>query len=141
MDIAGDSAPSEEKSAEPRPVAATPAELGTTDALTLFMNTAGRYKLLTAADEIALAKQIERGDETAKELMINSNLRLVVSIAKRYQGHGLPLLDLIQEGVIGLNRAVEKPGARASSSPRTRPGGSVRPASARSRTRRRRFAS
>ena len=108
VDIAGDAAPSEEKTAEPRPVATTPAELGTTDALTLFMNTAGRYKLLTAADEIALAKQIERGDETAKELMINSNLRLVVSIAKRYQGHGLPLLDLIQEGVIGLNRAVEK---------------------------------
>ncbi|HEX2505747.1 MAG TPA: sigma-70 family RNA polymerase sigma factor [Gaiellaceae bacterium] len=108
VDIAGEPAPSEEKTAEPRPVAATPAELGTTDALTLFMNTAGRYRLLTAADEIALAKRIERGDESAKELMINSNLRLVVSIAKRYQGHGLPLLDLIQEGVIGLNRAVEK---------------------------------
>jgi RNA polymerase primary sigma factor len=108
VDVTGEPAPSEEKAAEPRPVAATPAELGTTDALTLFMNTAGRYKLLTAADEIALAKRIERGDETAKELMINSNLRLVVSIAKRYQGHGLPLLDLIQEGVIGLNRAVEK---------------------------------
>jgi RNA polymerase primary sigma factor len=109
VDIAGgEAAPSEEKTAEPRRVVATPAELGTTDALTLFMNTAGRYKLLTAADEIALAKRIERGDNTAKELMINSNLRLVVSIAKRYQGHGLPLLDLIQEGVIGLNRAVEK---------------------------------
>ena len=108
VDVPGEPAPAEEKAAEPRPMAATPADLGTTDALTLFMNTAGRYKLLTAADEIALAKRIERGDETAKELMINSNLRLVVSIAKRYQGHGLPLLDLIQEGVIGLNRAVEK---------------------------------
>jgi RNA polymerase primary sigma factor len=79
-----------------------------TDSLTLFMNAAGRYDLLTAADEVALAKRIERGDAAAKELMINSNLRLVVSIAKRYQGRDLPLGDLIQEGVIGLNRAVEK---------------------------------
>src|SRR5919201_177484 len=82
--------------------------IDSTDALTLFMNRAGRYGLLTAADEIALAKRIERGDAAAKERMINSNLRLVISIAKRYQGHGLPLLDLIQEGCIGLNRAVEK---------------------------------
>jgi RNA polymerase primary sigma factor len=81
---------------------------GTTDSLTLFMNDAGRYPLLTAADEVALAKRIERGDRAAKELMINSNLRLVVSIAKRYQGSGMALGDLIQEGVIGLNRAVEK---------------------------------
>jgi RNA polymerase primary sigma factor len=80
----------------------------TTDALTLFMNRAGRYRLLTAADEVTLAKKVERGDAAAKELMINSNLRLVISIAKRYQGHGLPLGDLVQEGVIGLNRAVEK---------------------------------
>ena len=79
-----------------------------TDSLTLFMNDAGRHRLLTAAEEVALAKRIERGDAAAKERMINSNLRLVVSIAKRYQGHGLPLGDLIQEGVIGLNRAVEK---------------------------------
>ena len=80
----------------------------TTDALQLFLNEAGRYPLLTAAQEVALAKRIERGDKEAKELMINSNLRLVVSIAKRYQGHGLSLLDLIQEGIIGLIRAVEK---------------------------------
>jgi RNA polymerase primary sigma factor len=80
----------------------------TTDSLTLFMNAAGRYELLTAAEEVALAKRIERGDTAAKEHMINANLRLVVSIAKRYQGHGLQLGDLIQEGVIGLNRAVEK---------------------------------
>jgi len=79
-----------------------------TDSLTLFMNEAGRYKLLTAAEEVALAKRIERGDASAKERMINSNLRLVISIARRYQGHGVPLGDLIQEGVIGLNRAVEK---------------------------------
>jgi RNA polymerase primary sigma factor len=80
----------------------------TTDALQLFLNEAGRYKLLTAEDEVELAKRIERGDKHAKDLMINSNLRLVVSIAKRYQGHGLSLLDLIQEGIIGLIRAVEK---------------------------------
>ena len=81
---------------------------GSTDGLTLFMNRAGRYPLLTAADEVALAKRIERGDAEAKERMINSNLRLVISIARRYQGHDIPLLDLVQEGVIGLNRAVEK---------------------------------
>jgi RNA polymerase primary sigma factor len=81
---------------------------GATDSLTLFMNRAGRYPLLTAAEEVALAKRVERGDAAAKERMINSNLRLVVSIAKRYQGHDLPLMDLVQEGVIGLNRAVEK---------------------------------
>ena len=80
----------------------------TTDALQLFLNEAGRYKLLTAEEEVELAKRIERGDKEAKDLMINSNLRLVVSIAKKYQGHGLSLLDLIQEGIIGLIRAVEK---------------------------------
>ena len=80
----------------------------TTDALQLFLNEIGRHPLLTAAEEVELAKAIERGDEQAKEQMVNSNLRLVVSIAKRYQGHGLSLLDLIQEGIIGLIRAVEK---------------------------------
>jgi RNA polymerase primary sigma factor len=80
----------------------------TTDALQLFLNEAGRYKLLTAQEEVELAKRIERGDKAAKDLMINSNLRLVVSIAKKYQGHGISLLDLIQEGIIGLIRAVEK---------------------------------
>jgi RNA polymerase primary sigma factor len=80
----------------------------TTDALQLFLNEAGRYKLLTAAEEVELAKRIERGDKAAKDLLINSNLRLVVSIAKKYQGHGLTLLDLIQEGIIGLIRAAEK---------------------------------
>jgi RNA polymerase primary sigma factor len=89
-------------------VRATAPVSGATDSLTLFMNEAGRYPLLTAAEEVALAKRVERGDLAAKERMINSNLRLVVSIAKRYQGHGLQLGDLIQEGVIGLNRAVEK---------------------------------
>jgi RNA polymerase primary sigma factor len=80
----------------------------TTDSLQLFLNEAGRYPLLTAAEEVELAKGIERGDMQAKDRMINSNLRLVVSIAKKYQGHGLSLLDLIQEGIIGLIRAVEK---------------------------------
>src|SRR5438067_7844091 len=80
----------------------------TTDSLQLFLNEAGRYPLLTAAEEVELAKAIERGDPAAKERMVNSNLRLVVSIAKKYQGHGLSLLDLIQEGIIGLIRAVEK---------------------------------
>jgi RNA polymerase primary sigma factor len=80
----------------------------TTDSLQLFLNEAGRYPLLTAAEEIELAKRVERGDRAAKDTMINANLRLVVSIAKRYQGHGLSLLDLIQEGILGLIRAVEK---------------------------------
>ena len=79
-----------------------------TDSLTLFMNEIGKHDLLTAAEEVELAKRIERGDKRAKERMINSNLRLVVSIAKRYRGHGVAFGDLIQEGVIGLNRAVEK---------------------------------
>ena len=82
--------------------------VATTDALQLFLNEAGRWPLLTAEEEVELSKRIERGDLEAKERMINSNLRLVVSIAKRYQGHGLSLLDLIQEGIIGLIRAVEK---------------------------------
>ena len=82
--------------------------VATTDALQLFLNEAGRYPLLTAAEEVELAKLIERGDKDAKDRMVNSNLRLVVSIAKKYQGHGLSLLDLIQEGIIGLIRAAEK---------------------------------
>jgi RNA polymerase primary sigma factor len=94
--------------AQPEPAWEASALVGTPDGLTLFMNRAGRYPLLTAAEEVALAKRIERGDAEAKERMINSNLRLVISIAKRYQGHGLTLLDLVQDGVIGLNRAVEK---------------------------------
>ena len=82
--------------------------VATTDALQLFMQEIGRYPLLTKEQEIELSKRVERGDLEAKEQMINSNLRLVVSIAKRYQGHGLTLLDLIQEGILGLIRAVEK---------------------------------
>ena len=79
-----------------------------TDSLQLFLNEAGRDPLLTAAEEVELAKRIERGDQAAKERMITSNLRLVVSIAKRYQTQGVTLGDLIQEGVIGLIRATER---------------------------------
>ena len=80
----------------------------TTDTLQLFLNEIGRHRLLTPAEEIDLAKRIERGDLRAKDRMINANLRLVVSIAKKYQGSELTLLDLIQEGILGLIRAVEK---------------------------------
>ena len=79
------------------------------DSLDLFLQQIGRYPLLTAREEIELAKRIERGDPAAKERMITSNLRLVVSIAKKYRGtHDLSFLDLIQEGMLGLIRAVEK---------------------------------
>jgi RNA polymerase primary sigma factor len=80
----------------------------TTDSLQLFFNEARKYPLLTAEEEVELAKRIERGDLAAKERMINSNLRLVISVARKYQGQGLPLGDLIQEGMLGLIRAVEK---------------------------------
>jgi RNA polymerase sigma factor (sigma-70 family) len=80
----------------------------TTDSFQLFLNQASRYPLLTAAEEIELAKRIERGDLAAKEQLINSNLRLVVTFARRYQGHGLPLGDLVQEAMLGLIRAAEK---------------------------------
>jgi RNA polymerase primary sigma factor len=80
----------------------------TTDALQLFLREAGRHPLLTAPQEVELAKLIERGDAYAKQRMIQSNLRLVVSIAKHYRNQGLPFLDLIQEGTLGLIRATEK---------------------------------
>jgi RNA polymerase primary sigma factor len=79
-----------------------------TEALQLFLKDIGKVDLLTAAQEIELAKRIERGDHTAKQEMVEANLRLVVSIAKRYRNQGLPFLDLIQEGTIGLVRAAEK---------------------------------
>jgi RNA polymerase primary sigma factor len=80
----------------------------TTDSLELFLRDAGRHPLLTAAQEVELTKRVERGDLEAKRTMIESNLRLVVSIAKRYRHQGLPFLDLIQDGTLGLIRAVEK---------------------------------
>ena len=79
-----------------------------TDSLQLFLKDIGKVSLLTAAQEVELAKRIERGDHRAKQEMVEANLRLVVSIAKRYRNQGLPFLDLIQEGTIGLVRAAEK---------------------------------
>jgi RNA polymerase primary sigma factor len=79
-----------------------------TDALQLFLKDIGKVDLLTAAQEVELAKRIERGDHGAKQEMVEANLRLVVSIAKKYRNQGLPFLDLIQEGTIGLVRAAEK---------------------------------
>src|ERR1700756_4626107 len=80
----------------------------TENSLDLFLRAARAHALLTAEEEVELAKRIERGDLAAKERMINANLRLVVSQARRYQGHGLPMEDLVQEGMLGLIRAVEK---------------------------------
>jgi RNA polymerase primary sigma factor len=97
----------EEPAPEPEVVPAV-AISGSADSLQLFLADVGRHKLLTAAEEVMLAKRIERGDPSAKRHMIESNLRLVVSIAKGYRGLGVPFLDLIQEGTLGLNRAVEK---------------------------------
>ena len=97
-----------EEKKEPAPPPVHPVEATTTDALQLFLREAGRHALLTAAQEVSLAKRIERGDGLAKQRMIQSNLRLVVSIAKNYRNQGLPFLDLIQEGTLGLIRAVEK---------------------------------
>ncbi len=96
----GDDAEEEQAQAEPREVS--------TDALQLFLKDIGKVDLLTAAQEVELAKRIERGDHCAKQEMVEANLRLVVSIAKKYRNQGLPFLDLIQEGTIGLVRAAEK---------------------------------
>jgi RNA polymerase primary sigma factor len=99
--------PPQQEEPPPAPSPA-PTQESTTDALQLFLREAGRHQLLTAAQEVELAKKIERGDMQAKQQMIQSNLRLVVSIAKNYRNQGLPFLDLIQEGTLGLIRAVEK---------------------------------
>ena len=98
--VDGDREDEDEPAAEAREVS--------TEALQLFLKDIGKVDLLTAAQEIELAKRIERGDHRAKQEMVEANLRLVVSIAKRYRNQGLPFLDLIQEGTIGLVRAAEK---------------------------------
>jgi RNA polymerase primary sigma factor len=92
------------------PVTYLPGELATqtTDAMALFLQEVRRHPLLTREEEVELAKRIERGDLDAKERLVNSNLRLVISNARKFQGHELPLLDLIQEGILGLIRAAEK---------------------------------
>jgi len=92
---------------EPEPEVEEAREVST-DTLQLFLKDIGKVPLLTAAQEVELAKRIERGDHSAKQAMVEANLRLVVSIAKRYRNQGLPFLDLIQEGTIGLVRAAEK---------------------------------
>ena len=89
-------------------VAADDVEPDTRDGLQLLLAEISTHPLLTSAEEVALAKRIERGDVAARHRMVESNLRLVVSIAKRYRSMGLPLVDLIQEGAIGLDRAAEK---------------------------------
>ena len=99
--------------AEPQPDQAKKVEIDLTvepslDSLRLYLRSIGRVQLLTAEQEVALARRIERGDMMAKQRMIEANLRLVVSIAKSYLGRGLTFLDLIQEGSMGLIRAVEK---------------------------------
>jgi RNA polymerase primary sigma factor len=96
------------REAEAAPIDDAALASATTDTLQLFLNEIGRHRLLTPDEEIELARRIERGDLAAKERMITANLRLVVSIAKKYQGSELTLLDLIQEGILGLIRAVEK---------------------------------
>jgi RNA polymerase primary sigma factor len=102
IEVAGDGVVEEEPEAE------TEVHEVSTDALQLFLKDIGRVALLTAAQEVELAKRIERGDHGAKQEMVEANLRLVVSIAKKYRNQGLPFLDLIQEGTIGLVRAAEK---------------------------------
>jgi RNA polymerase primary sigma factor len=97
-----------EQGADEEPEAEIEAHEVSTDALQLFLKDIGRVALLTAAQEVELAKRIERGDHGAKQEMVEANLRLVVSIAKKYRNQGLPFLDLIQEGTIGLVRAAEK---------------------------------
>jgi RNA polymerase primary sigma factor len=96
--------------AEAEPVTYVPDELAvqTTDAMSLFLQEVRRHPLLSREEEVELAKLIERGDLEAKERLVNSNLRLVIANARKFQGHELPLLDLIQEGILGLIRAAEK---------------------------------
>jgi RNA polymerase primary sigma factor len=118
-ELDGFDAPDEEEVEEPADVIdvggvvtaglpAAPPEQGAEDAVRLYLRSIGRVPLLTREDEVRLAKRIEQNDMSAKNALIEANLRLVVSIAKRYTGRGLTLLDLIQEGNLGLIRAVEK---------------------------------
>jgi RNA polymerase primary sigma factor len=107
VEIADVGATEDAKNEEAQGIDAAVREVST-DALQLFLKDIGKVELLTAAEEVELAKRIERGEHRAKQEMVEANLRLVVSIAKRYRNQGLPFLDLIQEGTIGLVRAAEK---------------------------------
>ncbi|MCO5327227.1 MAG: sigma-70 family RNA polymerase sigma factor [Solirubrobacterales bacterium] len=110
VEVMGDAAAGEDGSSVPPAVASSPdltVEPGV-DSLRLYLHSIGKVSLLTADGEVELAKRIERGDMDAKRQMVEANLRLVVSIAKGYVGRGLSFLDLIQEGSLGLIRAVEK---------------------------------
>jgi RNA polymerase primary sigma factor len=98
----------EDEEDDEQPDQPLPEDLYTADALGTYLREIGRHPLLTADDEVTLAKRIEKGDEEATVRMVTANLRLVVSIARRYRSTGIPLLDLIQEGNLGLLRAVEK---------------------------------
>ena len=102
-----DRAPDQRGRRKPKPALDLKPDM-TTDSLRLFLKDIGKARLLTAQEEVDLAKRIERGELDAKQKMVESNLRLVVSIAKNYRNQGLPFLDLIQEGTIGLVRAAEK---------------------------------
>ena len=104
----GDHAKASAGAAERRNSNEHTADVETTDGLRIFLNQAGKFPLLTAAEEIELSQRIEKGDLAAKEKLVNSNLRLVVSIARRYRGLGLSFMDLIQEAMPGLIRATEK---------------------------------
>jgi len=104
----GDEKPSIETAPEIRAVPVERVESLSTDSLQLYLNEIGRVKLLTPEEELALAKRVKRGDKKAREKMITANLRLVVKIARDYEGLGLPLLDLINEGNIGLMKGVER---------------------------------
>jgi RNA polymerase primary sigma factor len=104
IEVVDPAAEAEEEHSDPEPEVR---EIST-DSLQLFLKDVGKVDLLTAAQEVELAKRIERGDHRAKQEMVEANLRLVVSIAKKYRNQGLPFLDLIQEGTIGLVRAAEK---------------------------------
>ena len=100
--------PSIEVASAPAPAEVVPTESLRGDSLKLYLREIGQVKLLTAKEEIALAKRIQRGDKKAREHMITANLRLVVKIAREYEGLGLPLLDLINEGNIGLMKGVQR---------------------------------
>lgn len=107
-DVLADEEDAEETASDEAPVARSRRSTTSEDPVQVYLRSIGRIKLLTAAEEIELARRIAKGDMFAKKRLVQANLRLVVSVAKKYQGRGLPFLDLIQEGNLGLIRAAEK---------------------------------